>query len=212
MGINENILNYLSAYGREDKYKLARKLKTDVAKVTKALDFLQQEGTIEIKEGKAMLAKGKKPIIAKARKQEIQPTKESKENKEKKSKEEPIVEAEKKPEGQPKEEVSEEAPTHEEVRETFGQKAEEEIEERIEGTVKFYNPNKGFGFITGDNGKEYYVNESGLKEGVAIDSDDRVSFKVVQGPKGPKAEEVENLTQGGEQFRRTDQEHDQNVA
>ncbi len=192
MGINENILNYLSAYGKEDKYKLARKLKTDVAKVTKALDFLQQEGTIEIKEGKAMLAKGKKLTIAKAGKQEIQPTKESKEEK-------------------PKEEVSEETPTHEEVRETFGQKAEE-IKERIEGTVKFFNPNKGFGFITGDDGKDYYVNESSLKEGVAIKADDRVSFKVVQEAQGPKAEEVENLTQSGEQFRRTDQEHDQNVA
>ncbi|MEK6869029.1 MAG: hypothetical protein AABX74_02280 [Nanoarchaeota archaeon] len=80
MGINENILNYLSVYGKEDKYKLARKLKTDVAKVTKALDFLQQEGTIEIKEGKAMLAKGKKLT---------------------KPKEEPIIEAEKKPEERP---------------------------------------------------------------------------------------------------------------
>lgn len=183
MGINENILNYLSVYGKDDKYKLARKLRTDVAKITKAIDFLQQEGTIEIKEGKAMLAKGKKPIIAKAEKQKIQPTKGSKEEK---PKEEPIVETEKKPEEQPSE-VSEE-PAEEEIPEHFGVKEEEK---RIEGTVKFFNPNKKFGYITGDDEKDYRVHESGLKEGVTIEANDRVSFKAVISYKGPEAVEVE---------------------
>src|SRR3989338_8155171 len=161
MGINENILNYLSVYGKEDKYKLARKLKTDVAKITKALDFLQQGGKIEIKEGKAMLAK-----------------------------KQPKVKEEKPPE-EAKEEASEE-PTEEEIPEHFGVKEEEK---RIEGTVKFFNPNKGFGFIAGDDGKEYYVHKSALKEGVTIEANNRVSFKVVQGDKGPKAEEVEWISQ-----------------
>ncbi len=62
-----------------------------------------------------------------------------------------------------------------------------------EGTVKFFNSMKHFGFIAGDDGKEYFVHQSGLKEGTSITEGDKVSFKVVQGDKGPKAEEVEKL-------------------
>ena len=40
MGIKNNILGYLSVYGKENKYKMARALKTDVAEVAKALDLL----------------------------------------------------------------------------------------------------------------------------------------------------------------------------
>lgn len=183
MGINENILNYLSVYGKEDKYKLARKLKTDVAKITKALDLLQQERRIEIKEGKAMLVK-KQPKV----KEEKPPEEVKEEIAEESEAEEPTEEE------QPKEEVSEE-PAEEEIPEHFGVKEEGK---RVKGTVKFFNPNKGFGFITGDDGKEYYVNESGLKEGVDIDSGDRVSFKVVYETQGPKAEEVEKISKSEE--------------
>ena len=63
----------------------------------------------------------------------------------------------------------------------------------VTGVVKFFNPNKSFGFITGDDGKEYFVHESGLKEGVSITEGDKVSFEVVQGDKGPKAEQVEKI-------------------
>ena len=62
-----------------------------------------------------------------------------------------------------------------------------------EGTVKFFNEAKGFGFIAGDDGKEYYVHSSGLKEGTTIREGDKVKFEVVQGEKGPKAEQVENV-------------------
>ena len=61
----------------------------------------------------------------------------------------------------------------------------------MEGTVKFFNQDKNFGFIAADDGKDYYVHVSGLKEGVSIKEGDKVSFKVVEGDKGPKAEEVE---------------------
>jgi len=62
-----------------------------------------------------------------------------------------------------------------------------------EGTVKFFNELKGFGFINGDDGKSYFVHKTGLKAGVALGEGDRVSFKVVEGDKGPKAEEVEKI-------------------
>ena len=66
----------------------------------------------------------------------------------------------------------------------------------VEGTVKFYNSMKHFGFIAGDDGKEYFVHVSGLKEGVSITEGDKVSFKVVEGEKGLKAEQVEKIKAG----------------
>ncbi len=62
-----------------------------------------------------------------------------------------------------------------------------------EGTVKFYNEVKRFGFIAGDDGKEYFVHESGLKEGTRLREGDKVNFEVVEGEKGPKAEQVEKI-------------------
>jgi len=59
------------------------------------------------------------------------------------------------------------------------------------GTVKFFNVMKHFGFITAEDGKDYFVHESGLKEGTMIKEGDEVSFKIVKGDRGPKAEEVE---------------------
>ena len=63
----------------------------------------------------------------------------------------------------------------------------------VEGTVKFFNKMKHFGFIIGNDGISYFVHESGLKEGVSVTEGDQVSFNVVQGDKGPKAENVEKL-------------------
>ncbi len=52
------------------------------------------------------------------------------------------------------------------------------------GTVKFFNTDKGFGYIKSDDGKgDIYVQASALKE-VVITEDDRVSFDVESGPKG----------------------------
>jgi len=63
----------------------------------------------------------------------------------------------------------------------------------VDGTVKFFTGMKGFGFINGDDGKAYFVHKTGLKEGVELNEGDRVSFKVVEGEKGLKAEEVEKI-------------------
>lgn len=60
----------------------------------------------------------------------------------------------------------------------------------MKGTVKFFNHNKGFGFISSEDGKEYFVHQTGLGEGVTIDEGDQVSFDVEQGDRGPKAVSV----------------------
>jgi len=49
------------------------------------------------------------------------------------------------------------------------------------------------GFITGDDGKDYFVHTSGLTEGTSLNEGDKVSFEVVEGDKGEKAEKVKKL-------------------
>ena len=61
----------------------------------------------------------------------------------------------------------------------------------MNGTVKFFNESKGFGFIQSDDGKEYFVHQTGLKQGVRIRDNDHVSFDVEEGDRGPKAVNVE---------------------
>jgi len=68
----------------------------------------------------------------------------------------------------------------------------------VEGTVKFFNRIRNYGFIDGDDGKSYFVHGTGLKGNTRIDEGDRVSFKAVEGDKGPKAEDVEKLKEGKE--------------
>jgi len=60
----------------------------------------------------------------------------------------------------------------------------------MKGKVKFFNTMKGFGFIAGEDGKEYFVHKSGLKEGTAIQENDSVDFEVEQGDRGLKAANV----------------------
>ena len=68
-----------------------------------------------------------------------------------------------------------------------------EESQMVTGTVKFFNRTKHFGFIAGDDGKDYFVHETGLKPDVSIGEGDKVSFEVVagDGSKGPKADKVE---------------------
>ena len=58
-----------------------------------------------------------------------------------------------------------------------------------EGKVKFFNEEKGFGFITPNNGgSEIFVHVSGLKE--SIRENDEVRYDVEEGRKGPNAKNV----------------------
>ena len=64
---------------------------------------------------------------------------------------------------------------------------------RTIGTVKWFNDAKGFGFITPENGdKDCFVHHTAIKaEGFrGLSEGDRVEFDIVQGAKGPAAENV----------------------
>jgi len=63
-------------------------------------------------------------------------------------------------------------------------------EVKMKGTVKFFNDMKGFGFIAADDGKEYFVHQTGLQEGVNLNENDVVEFDVEDGDRGPKATNV----------------------
>ena len=57
------------------------------------------------------------------------------------------------------------------------------------GTVKFFNNTKGFGFITPDEGgKDVFVHQNGLKD--EITEGDKVSYDVEESPKGLNASNV----------------------
>lgn len=61
------------------------------------------------------------------------------------------------------------------------------------GTVKWFNSEKGFGFITTEEGNDVFAHFSQIqKEGFkTLEEGQKVSFEVVQGPKGPQAEKIE---------------------
>ncbi|MCR5488342.1 MAG: cold shock domain-containing protein [Lachnospiraceae bacterium] len=65
----------------------------------------------------------------------------------------------------------------------------------MKGTVKWFNNQKGYGFISDETGKDVFVHYSGLNmEGFkSLDEGQAVEFDVSEGPKGPQATNVTKL-------------------
>lgn len=63
------------------------------------------------------------------------------------------------------------------------------------GKVKWFNAEKGYGFITGDDGKDVFVHFSSIKaDGYkTLNEDDTVSYEVGENERGPQALEVEKI-------------------
>ena len=60
------------------------------------------------------------------------------------------------------------------------------------GTVKWFNNTKGFGFIQQEGGEDIFVHYSDIKDDgyKSLNEGQRVEFEVTSGPKGPKASNV----------------------
>jgi cold shock protein len=63
------------------------------------------------------------------------------------------------------------------------------------GTVKWFNDTKGYGFITGDDGKDVFVHQTSIQMNGhrTLAEGERVEFDVASGQKGPKADNVRRI-------------------
>jgi len=69
------------------------------------------------------------------------------------------------------------------------------MSEKIQGTVKWFNGTKGFGFIQREGGPDVFVHFSAIQGSgfKSLDEGDQVEFTVVQGDKGPQAQDVTKI-------------------
>jgi len=60
----------------------------------------------------------------------------------------------------------------------------------MNGKVKWYNNAKGFGFIEGEDGQDYFVHYTALDEGFVIKDNDEITFEPVETEKGKQAKDI----------------------
>jgi len=79
------------------------------------------------------------------------------------------------------------------------------------GVVKFFDTNRGFGFITPEGGgKDCFVHHSAIQgEGVSLNEGDLVEFDVVEEERGPKASNVVRLPESDESEGERDEVDDE---
>jgi cold shock protein len=58
------------------------------------------------------------------------------------------------------------------------------------GTVKWFNANKGYGFIQPESGNDVFVHASAINDGGSLQDGQAVEFDITQGQKGPQATNV----------------------
>jgi cold shock protein len=61
---------------------------------------------------------------------------------------------------------------------------------KVKGKVKMFNAERGFGFITGEDGKDVYVHSSAIEGGATLAMGDAVEYEVEANERGPRAKNV----------------------
>ena len=66
------------------------------------------------------------------------------------------------------------------------------MEQRIRGVVKWFSADKGYGFITPDNGPDVFVHYTAIQSGGyrKLEAGEKVEFEIIDGPKGKQASQV----------------------
>jgi len=63
----------------------------------------------------------------------------------------------------------------------------------MNGTVKWYNSGKGYGFILGEDEKEVFVHRSAIPNGTYLNEGDKVEYEIEDTERGPSAKDVKKL-------------------
>ena len=65
-------------------------------------------------------------------------------------------------------------------------------EKKVIGTVKWFNPEKGYGFIKAEDGKEIFIHYSAIQSDgyKTLEEGQKVQFEIVEGNRGPQAANV----------------------
>lgn len=61
----------------------------------------------------------------------------------------------------------------------------------MEGTVKWFNTKKGFGFIIGEDNVEYFVHYTALPDNTKLNEEDKVTFEPAENERGKQAKNVQ---------------------
>jgi CspA family cold shock protein len=69
---------------------------------------------------------------------------------------------------------------------------------KMQGTVKWFNRQKGYGFIQGEDGQEYFVHASAIAQGTFIRDNDLVEFEPAESERGKQAQNITLIQKGSE--------------
>ena len=63
----------------------------------------------------------------------------------------------------------------------------------MNGTIKWYNPRKGYGFIQVEDGTDVFVHKSAVPQGTFLNTGDKIEFEIEETERGPNAKNVKKM-------------------